>query len=122
MFGKSAVDRLLFADDQDIPLNSESSLQTVVFSLHHICKDFGLQISILKNKVIDFYRAYVTRAKIVVQGQQYCPGRQLFCPGRVLFWRRTTVLNIGNVLCLIDSDVGLSYISSTMCVGPSGKV
>ena len=46
MIGKSAVDMLLFADDQAILLNLDSGLEMAVHSLHQICKDFGVQIHI----------------------------------------------------------------------------
>ena len=52
MISNSAVDTLLFSDDQAILSNSESGLQMSVHSLSRICKDFGFQISTLKTKVM----------------------------------------------------------------------
>lgn len=52
----SGIDTLLFADDQAILSNLESSLQMAVHSLDRIWKDFGLQISTLKTKEMALHK------------------------------------------------------------------
>ena len=46
---------LLSANDQTIVRNTERGLQMAVDLLHRIRKDFGLQISTFKTKVVDFH-------------------------------------------------------------------
>ena len=48
--------------------NSESGLQMTVHSLSRISKDFGLQISAMKTKVMAFHGAAPVRAKTVIDG------------------------------------------------------
>lgn len=63
----NSADDTLYADDRaSLLLTSECDLQIVVHSLSRICKSLGLQISVLKPKVIDFHGADSERAKIVV--------------------------------------------------------
>ena len=71
MIGHSAIDMLLFVDNQRIPSNTESSLQKAVNSLYTICKDFGLQNSTLKPKVMDFHGVDPTPAKVVVDSRWF---------------------------------------------------
>ena len=66
MIGHSAIDTLLFADDQTILSDSENRLQMGIHLLNGICKVSGLQISTIKTKVMAFRVTDPVRAKIVV--------------------------------------------------------
>ena len=57
MTGHSAVDRLLFGDNQTTSSILKISLQVAGRSLYRIGKDFGIQISALKTKVMAFHGA-----------------------------------------------------------------
>lgn len=64
----SAIDTLLFADNQAILSDLENRLQMGIDLLNRICKDSGLQISTLKTKKIGFRGSDPVQAKIVING------------------------------------------------------
>ena len=60
--GNCAVDTTLFGDNQAILSKSENGLQMAVHSLSQICKDFGIQMSTLMSKVMEFHGANPVQA------------------------------------------------------------
>ncbi|NSM56166.1 RNA-directed DNA polymerase [Wolbachia endosymbiont of Atemnus politus] len=66
---KINLNTLLFADDQIIIGNSETELQRSIFKLTNIIKDYGMEISIEKTKVMAFLGNDPVRSKIVINNR-----------------------------------------------------
>ena len=60
------VNTMLFADDQIVIQTTEDDLQLSIFQLDRICKEYGLQISINKTKIMAFKGKWPVRSKIVL--------------------------------------------------------
>lgn len=67
--GNTSLDTLLFADDQVLISSSENDAQRALFNLSNISRNFNLNISTKKTKVLAFRGAETIRAKIVLEGK-----------------------------------------------------
>ncbi|KAJ4434368.1 hypothetical protein ANN_22927 [Periplaneta americana] len=63
------LNTLLYADDQVIISNSEDNLQRGLYTLNEILKDFGMEISAQKSKVMAFLGQDPVRSKIIHNNQ-----------------------------------------------------
>lgn len=63
------LDTLLFADDQVLISSSENDLQKATFQLSNILKNYNLNISTKKTKVLAFKGPDTLRAKIILDGK-----------------------------------------------------
>lgn len=63
------LNTLLYADDQVIISNSEDNLQRGLYTLNKILKDFGMEISAQKSKVMAFLGQDPVRSKIIHNNQ-----------------------------------------------------
>jgi hypothetical protein len=63
------VDTLLFADDQVLVAQSEDDLQRSIYNLHFIAKEYDMEISSDKSKIMFFVGKDHKRSKICIENR-----------------------------------------------------
>ena len=88
------LDTILFADDQVLLTSSEDDLQNALFKLNNICKEYSLNISTNKTKVLAFKGTETIRAKIILERK---PIEQVNCFNylgcHISYWKNEDIIN-----------------------------
>jgi hypothetical protein len=65
----TAIQTLLYADDQILITKSENDLQFAAYQLNRITRKYGIKISTLKSKTMGMCGKNIQRVKIEIEGK-----------------------------------------------------